>query len=81
MALMWFGHKYGSGETAKVGPGLVLRISYEGVERLPADEPKFNVVVFGEALPGRSATLEEGKDRAVAEGISRLQTALAKMTA
>lgn len=80
MAVKWTKQRYGHAEQANVAPGMVLYVSHEGIERLEPGEPKYNVVVFGVVMPERSATIDEGKDRAVAEGINRLQFALARLS-
>lgn len=62
-AVQWSSEKYG-GWRADLGRGLILVVSYEGIERLPADAPKYNVYVFGLRLKARSASQEEAMKRA-----------------
>jgi hypothetical protein len=45
-------------------------IAYEGMERLPKDEPKYNVYVFGRKLLKRSDSREEAQERA--ERVARM---------
>lgn len=65
----WQDEKY-SGASLDLGPGLGLFVSYEGMERLGKDEPKWNVFVFGRKLVNRSADKEAAQDRA--ERVARM---------
>lgn len=75
----WRQHKYGSGATADLGYGLRLEVAWESSQRLPPDEPKFNVRVFGARLKERSADMESGKARAVAAAKKWLADAQSKL--
>lgn len=79
MPLEWIHSRFGSSVVAKLGPDMVLHVSYESVHRLPPDDPHYNVTVFGVRQAERVATQEEGKR--VAEGLARevLRGALAKL--
>jgi hypothetical protein len=65
MSAAWKDQKHGSGQSLDLGSGLRISVSWEASERLPNDAPKFNVFVFGNRLKQRSASLEDGKARAV----------------
>lgn len=47
-----------------LGHGLSLHVWYEGLQRLPANAPKYNISVFGRRLVTRSADIPEAKRRA-----------------
>lgn len=68
-----------AGEFRDLGHGLILRVSYEAVERLSKGAPGYNVSVFGRKLFTRSKTLEGGKARAEAAARSWLNEALVKL--
>lgn len=65
---------------AILAPGLELNVSYEGIERLAAEAPKYNVFVFGKRLKGRSASLDEAQERAEKFAVTVLRHALKKVS-
>lgn len=73
MSLEWKNTR--SGEEADLGHGLLLAVWWEGIERVPSGESHYNVTVFGRRLKGRSATLEDGKNRAITAAIQWLGAA------
>jgi len=62
-----------------LGAGLEISVSYEGAERVPEGEPRYNVYVFGRRMTIRSADVETGKMRAESAAKKWLTEALAKL--
>jgi hypothetical protein len=63
MTVKWHDHRYGGGADAKLGPGLVMTVSYS-MTRLPEEVPKWDVDVFGNRLKGRCQERDEAMRRA-----------------
>ena len=79
MAIEWTPHKYGQGADAKLGPGLYLSVCFS-ITRLPDDEPKFEVSVFGVKLAKRVQEFDSAKVTAETVAQKWLRDALAKLT-
>lgn len=62
MAVAWKNDRY-AGAAAEVAPGLTLSVWYS-LERLKAEEPHYEVSVFGNTFKDRSLTIERGKELA-----------------
>lgn len=79
MAARWLRNKRTGGLRADLGHGLEMRIWHEGIERLPANVPIFNVMVFGQKLETRAIDEREGKARAEAIAKSWIAEARIKL--
>ncbi len=78
MALEWKAWRHGWGADAEIVHGLVLSVSHE-MCRLPKGEAEFNVKVFGLRLKTRSATMEDGQQRAERVARAWLKEAIDKI--
>lgn len=63
-----------------LGHGLELCVWYEGLERLPAGAPAYNISVFGRRLVTRSAGIPEAKRRAEAAARRWMQEASLRLS-
>lgn len=76
----WQRHTYGSGETANLGYGLKVSVTYESLHRLADGEPRYNIVVFGVRRPTREHDLNEAKKIAASLAERFLREALQNIT-
>jgi hypothetical protein len=80
MSIDWEVDRFGT-YTARLPHGLGMTVSYEGIDRLKEGEPRYNVFVFGARMKVRSASAEEGKERAERLAKQWLTEALARFDA
>ncbi len=78
MAIEWVEKRWS--KEATLMPGLVLSVSYEGIQRLQAGEPGWNIYVFGGRLKRRAMDEAEAMNRAEGYAKGLLETALAKFS-
>lgn len=76
--MKWTRNRHGD-RRLDLGHGLHAFVSYEGMECLPADAPRYNVQVFGRKLMTRADSINDGKRRAEAAARRWLQEALLRL--
>ncbi len=79
MPAPWKAIRRGNGVYAHLTADLDMSVSYEVTYTLPPGAPHYNVSVFGERLPQREMTLEDGKAKAVETAKEWLRSALAQL--